>query len=351
MNISPSTMEAAILVEQNSPLIIDTVDIPEKLDVGQVLVKLHVSGICGSQLGEISGIKGPDRFLPHLMGHEGSATVLEIGPGVKTVSKGDFVVLHWRKGTGIQSDPPIYKWRGKRLNAGWVTTFNTHAVISENRCTAIPKEIDFDIAALFGCAVTTGFGVVENNAKIKFGESVVVYGSGGIGLNIIQAASLSSAWPIIAVDLIDSRLELARKFGATHLINSSKLDSEKEISDLLDGPGNLDVFIDNTGLPKFIELGYKLTHSKGRVILVGVPKKGSDISLHSLPLHFGKILLGSHGGDGSPEIDIPRYLNLYKQGLINFDGLISSRYRLSQVNDAIRSIKNGISSGRVMIDL
>lgn len=116
------TMQAAILVAQNQPLVVDTVELPPELGVGQVLVKLHVSGICGSQLGEIAGVKGPDRFLPHLMGHEGSATVLEVGPGVKHVKKGDLVVLHWRKGAGIQADPPEYRWRGEVLNAGWLTT-------------------------------------------------------------------------------------------------------------------------------------------------------------------------------------------------------------------------------------
>ena len=159
-------MQAAIMVAQNQPLVIDTVELPPELGIGQVLVKLHVSGICGSQLGELAGVKGPDRYLPHLMGHEGCATVLETGPGVKHVKQGERVVLHWRKGAGIQADPPQYRWRGEPLNAGWVTTFNSHAVVSENRCTAIPADTDPEVAALFGCAVTTGFGVVENLSLI-----------------------------------------------------------------------------------------------------------------------------------------------------------------------------------------
>ena len=130
----PVTTTAAILVEQNQPLVVDSIGLPDFLDVGQVLVQLQVSGICGSQLGEISGVKGPDHYLPHLMGHEGFATVIEIGPGVKHVKPGDSVVLHWRRGAGIQADPPKYRWNGQLLNAGWVTTFNRHAVVSENRC-------------------------------------------------------------------------------------------------------------------------------------------------------------------------------------------------------------------------
>ena len=184
---------AAILVEQKRDLVVDEIMLPSELYVGQVLVEIHVSGICGSQLGEINGVKGPDRFLPHLMGHEGYATVLETGIGVKNVEKGDKVVLHWRPGSGIQSDTPKYKWQGKTLNAGWVTTFNKHAIVSENRCTKVPKTTPPDLAALFGCAITTGLGVIENNINLRIGETIVVYGAGGIGLNIIQAAKLVSA--------------------------------------------------------------------------------------------------------------------------------------------------------------
>ena len=170
----PTTTQAAILVAQQEPLVVDTIELPADLGVGQVLVQLQVSGICGSQLGEIDGVKGADRYLPHLMGHEGFATVREIGPGVKHVQPGDRVVLHWRPGAGIQADPPKYRWLGEPLNAGWVTTFNRHAVVSENRCTKVPADTNPDAAALFGCAITTGFGVIENNAGLRMGEAVVV---------------------------------------------------------------------------------------------------------------------------------------------------------------------------------
>ena len=163
----------------------------------------------------------------------------------------------------IESQPPRVPLEDKPLNAGLVTTFNKHAVVSENRCTKVPSDTDPYVASLFGCAVTTGFGVVENNAKVKMGEAVVVYGAGGIGLNIIQASALSSASPVIAVDRFKSRLELARQAGATHCINSSEGDAAAAIQEAL-GEQTLDVFIDNTGLPEIIELGYKLIHSQGR---------------------------------------------------------------------------------------
>ncbi|WP_341900502.1 zinc-binding dehydrogenase [Synechococcus sp. UW140] len=346
----PTTTQAAILVAQQDPLVVDTIELPAELGVGQVLVQLQVSGICGSQLGEIDGVKGADRYLPHLMGHEGFATVLEIGPGVKQVQPGDSVVLHWRPGAGIQADPPKYRWQGEPLNAGWVTTFNRHAVVSENRCTKVPANTDADAAALFGCAITTGFGVIENNAGLRMGEAVVVFGAGGIGLNMIQAAALLSASVIIAVDLFDSRLELARQLGATHTINSSREDGEARIRELLEGQP-LDVFIDNTGVPAVIEQGYQLTHGQGRVILVGVPRQGSNVSLHTLPLHFGKVLTGSHGGESQPARDIPRYLRLLQQGRLQLDRFVSSRYPLEEINTAIAAMRDGATAGRVMIDL
>ena len=344
------TTTAAILYAQKQPLIVDVIEMPQQLDVGQVLVEIRVSGICGSQLGEIAGVEGPDRYLPHLMGHEGFATVLEIGPGVKHVQPGDSVVLHWRPGSGIQADPPTYRWRGKKLNAGWVTTFNRHAVVSENRCTRVPKDTNPDAAALFGCAVTTGFGVVENNACVRMGEAVVVFGAGGIGLNIIQAAALLSASVIIAVDLFDSRLNLALQLGATHTINSSCEDAEAGIQAALSGQP-LDVFIDNTGLPNVIEQGYRLTHSQGRVILVGVPRQGNKAAFHTLPLHFGKVLTGSHGGESKPAEDIPRYLRLLRQGRLELDRVVSARYSLEEINTAIDAMRDGSTAGRVMIDL
>ena len=214
--------KAAILAQSREPLIIDEIELPEALDVGQVLVKILYTTICGAQLNEIAAAKGPDKFLPHLLGHEASATVLEIGPGVTNVKPGDTVVLHWRPSLGIQCTPPSYRWRGEKLNAGWVTTFNEYAVISENRMTPIPADYDLKVAPLLGCAVTTAAGVINNDAKVKIGESVVVFGVGGVGLNVVQFAHLAGANPIVAVDLVDSKLDMAKARGATHTLNPAK---------------------------------------------------------------------------------------------------------------------------------
>ncbi len=344
----PRTAKAAILTELKKPLVVAQIGLPEALDVGQVLVKVHYSGICGSQLGEIDGAKGDDRYLPHLLGHEGSGTVLEAGPGVRHVKTGDKVVLHWRKGLGIEATTPVYGWNGRKLNAGWITTFNEYAVVSENRVTAIPADSDMRIAALFGCAVTTGFGVVTNNACLRIGESVAVYGAGGVGLNIVQAASLSGAYPIIAVDRYDNRLALASTLGATHCVNAQKQDAEAALKAIAGAQG-LDSFIDNTGVPAIIELGYRLTKPQGRVTLVGVPRKGNDISVYSLPLHFGKVLSGSHGGEAVPHEDIPRYMNLQRAGRLSLECLVTGIYPLQDINAAIDEMRSGRAAGRCLI--
>ena len=183
---------AAILQKHDAPLAIDEIEsLP--LECGQVLVEIHRSGICGAQLNEIAGAKGPDRFLPHLLGHEGGGVVVEIGPGVTCVRPGDHVVLHWRKGAGIHAQPAKYRRGQQQINSGWVTTFSQYSVVSENRLTPIPKDIPFEIAALMGCAVTTALGLINNLARLKIGQSIAVFGCGGVGLNVVQGAEIGRA--------------------------------------------------------------------------------------------------------------------------------------------------------------
>jgi len=205
------------------------------------------------------------------------------------------------------------------------------------------------VAALFGCAVTTGFGVIENNAQVRIGQSVVVFGAGGVGLNIVQAANLVGAYPVVAVDLFDNRLTLAKALGATHLINSKSQDAKAEIEKII-GVNNLDHFIDNTGEPSMIELGYQMTKPLGKVTLVGVPRKGNNISIYSLPLHFGKRMAGSQGGEAIPNEDIPRYHNLFNAGRIKLSELITEKVPLEAINSAMDRMRLGQISGRVLIE-
>ena len=346
----PIRIKAAILVEQHKPLELAEIESPDRLRFGQVLVKVQYSGICGAQINEIEGAKGPDKFLPHLLGHEGCATVLETGEGVKTVKKGDRVVMHWRPSNGIQSETPTYLWNGRKVNAGWVTTFNDYAIVSENRLTPIPADFDPKLAPLFGCAITTAIGVINNNAQVKVGQSVVVFGVGGVGLCIAQAAQLVSANPIVAIDVVDSKLEMAKRFGATHCINSKKVaDVEKAIRGIVGAQG-ADVIVETTGIARVIENAYGLTQPKGKTILVGVPRKGDNISIYSLPLHFKKVLTGSEGGDSEPHNDIPRYMRLVQAGRFKLDGLITHEFPLARINEAIQLVKAG-EAGRILVTM
>lgn len=342
------TMKAAILVESHKPLVVDEIDLPDNLDFGQVFVKIHYSGICGAQINEIEAAKGPDRFLPHLLGHEASATVLEIGPGVKTVKTRDTVVMHWRPSDGIQAETANYEWNGRKVNSGWVTTFSEYSIVSENRLTVIPSDFDLKLAPLFGCAVTTAMGVINNDAHLKVGQSVVVFGVGGVGLNIVQAAEMVSAYPIIGVDIVDNKLEVAKRFGADYVFNSKNTtDLAGEIREIV-GPAGVDVAIETTGNPRVIELAYELTHPDGKTILVGVPKKGDNVFIYTLPIHFDKVLKGSHGGDSVPHVDIPRYIRLVEAGRLKLDGMITHEFRLDDINEAIQTVRRG-EAGRVLV--
>jgi S-(hydroxymethyl)glutathione dehydrogenase/alcohol dehydrogenase len=338
--------KAAILVESRKPLVIDEIKLPDALNAGQVLVQILYSTICGAQINEIQAAKGPDKFLPHLLGHEASGRVVEIGPGVMHVKPGDTVVLHWRPSQGIQCQPPAYQWRGVKLNAGWVTTFNEYAVISENRMTVIAPDYDLKVAPLLGCAVTTAAGVINNDAHVKIGESVVVFGVGGVGLNVVQFAHLAGANPIVAVDLIDSKLQMAKARGATHCLDASKIaDMDAEIRKIVGSQGP-DKVIETTGAKSVIELAYNLTHADGTCVLVGVPSE--KVTIYTLPIHFNKVLTGSHGGDAVPQVDIPRLIRLNQAGRLSFDGLITHEFPLDDVNTALDVVRSG-AAGRVLL--
>jgi S-(hydroxymethyl)glutathione dehydrogenase/alcohol dehydrogenase len=341
-------MKAAVLRELNQPLVLADIEVPP-LDVGQVRVEIHCSGICGAQLGEIAGVKGPDKFLPHLLGHEGGGIVLETGLGVSHVKAGDHVVIHWRKGAGIQARPTSYTWGDTTVNAGWVTTFQEQAIVSENRVTPIPKDVPFEVAALMGCAVTTALGVINNDARVKIGESVVIIGCGGVGLAVVQGAGMVSANPIVALDLYDHKLAMARSFGATHLINPASENPAEAVRRIV-GSGGADVVIETTGSVRLIEQAYAMTASQGRTVLVGVPRFDQDITIHSLPLHFGKVLTGCEGGHTNPTVDIPKYLRLYTDGKLRVDGLITHRMPFAQINAALDQIRAG-EVGRCILEM
>ncbi len=340
-------MKSAILVKSKKALVVDNIELPQQLFYGQVLVKIKYSGICGSQINEIDAVKGPDKHLPHLLGHEGSGVVEKIGEGVTRVKKGDHVVLHWRKSSGIEAENAKYIWKNKIVNSGKVTTFSEKSIVSENRLTVIPKNFDLRIAPLFGCAIPTGFGVVNNDANIKIGQSVVVFGVGGVGINIAQACKLVSAYPVIGIDLNYEKIKLGKKFGLTHGFLSKSKNLKNKILDLV-GSSGADVVIDTTGRSKVIEKCYNLTSKDGKTILVGVPSE--KISIYSLPLHFKKILKGSHGGSAVPDLEIPRYIKLLEQKKFSLKKTITHYFNLDSINDAIKLLRSG-KSGRIIIKM
>jgi len=343
-------MKAAVLVRQNAALEIYELEIP-KLEVGQVLVKVEHSGICGKQIDEITGRQGEDPYLPHLLGHEGGGEVVEVGPGVRKVRPGDRVVMHWVKAGGIDSQPPRFTYKGQVLSAGWVTTFSEYTIASENRLTPMPQDAPSDVLALLGCAVTTGLGIVFHNARLLPGQSIAVFGVGGVGLNVVQGADLVNAHPIVALDRNDEKLAFARRFGATHTVNVDKLDPAEGLRELSRGRG-FDVVVDTTGINTIRETAYDLTAPKaGATILCGVPFSADRLSIDSFPLHMGRRIIGSHGGDTVPDIDIPRYYDLYKLGKLRLDELITNRFQLNEINQAVEMVRDGKVCGRCVIEM
>jgi len=224
------------------------------------------------------------------------------------------------------------------------------AVVSENRLTPIAEDIPFEIAALMGCAVTTGLGIINNEAHLKIGQSIAVIGCGGIGLNVIQGAAMVSANPIIAIDINNLKLQMAWEFGCTHTVNLTQEDISEKIEEII-GKNGSDVFVDTTGRPDLIAKAYRLTAPKGITIMVGQPHHSQYLIIPSIVNDFkGKMLMDSQGGLTNPTIDIPRYINLYRQKRLKLDNLITHRYPLGKINEAIKTIKDG-KAGRVILEL
>ena len=337
---------AAVLEKLNSPLTFMELEVPD-LTYGQVLVKVYCSSICGAQIGEIAGFKGDDKYLPHLLGHEGSGSIIDIGPGITHIHIGDRVVMHWRKGVGINASPPQYIHGKNIVGAGPIATFCEYAIVSENRATPISSDIAFDIASLMGCAVTTALGLINNEAQLKIGQSIAVFGCGGIGLSVIQGASLVSANPIIAIDKNPLKLQAASSMGATHTINTSKDNILEKTRRIIN---DVDVAVECTGNVDLIEMAYRITGPHGRTIMVGQPHHSQSLTIPFIRQHFtGKILMDSEGGHTNPSIDIPRYINLYQMGKLQLDSIITDRVPFIDINIALDKMRQGKIIGRCIL--
>ncbi len=335
-------MNVALLTEIGKPLEIKDCTWVD-LKYGQVLVKILASGICGAQLQEIDGHKmgGP---LPHPLGHEGCGIVEEVGPMVRQVKKGDKVVMHWRKGDGIESEHPelfiAEKGKEQIITSGKVTTFSEYSFCSENRLTPIPQDTPVELAALLGCGLSTALGVMENEANLKIGESVLIIGCGGLGLNLILAAKMRNAGRIEAVDIVD-KSKVAEDLGATftHAWQFHECDFA-------------DVVIDTTGDHRCISQGLQFLNPSGRFIMVGQPRPHVSIPINNARHLFdgeGCSIKATQGGMFQPTKDIPRYVRAYQAGLLNLNGIISHRLPLSRINEGIQLVRDGLA-GRVLIE-
>ena len=341
--------EAAILYEPGRPLQIKEVMVPT-LQPGQVLVDLAFSGVCRSQILEVRGKRGPDRFLPHTLGHEGSGTVLEVGPGVKKVKSGDHVVLSWIRGSGADVASTVYMNGDTRINSGPISTFMRRTITCESRVTPIPQAMPLRQAALLGCAMPTGGGIVLNTAKIQAGSSVALFGVGGIGLSALLAAGLSKPSTIIAVDVFDRKLEWAQRAGATHLVNARQQDPLERILEVTSGHG-VDFAIEAAGRQETMETAFRAVRDDGGLcVLAGNLPQGERISIDPFDLIKGKRIVGTWGGDSQPDRDIPMYVDLYLTNKLNLDVLISHTRRLSQINQALDDLEQG-KAARVLIDM
>ena len=331
--------KAAVLEELGKSLVIRDIYLPELVD-GQILVKVLFSGVCRSQLMEVRGGRGADPWLPHLLGHEGSGIVLAIGPAVVKVKPGDAVILGWIKGTGLDAPGAKYHYGSQTINSGPVTTFCNYTIVSESRLVVKPAGLPFDTAVLFGCALPTGAGMVLNELKPAVDQSVVVLGLGGIGLSALMALKALGIKTIIALDIFEDKLALARQLGASQVFNSNSAECKQAVLDLTNGGAA--VCIESGGQVASIELGFSLIRKNGgKLLFASHPPEGELIRLSPHELISGKQIAGSWGGATSPDRDIPKMFTLFQAANISLDALLTKRYLLEDVNEALDDLEAG----------
>jgi Zn-dependent alcohol dehydrogenase len=309
--------QAAILVTSKQDLVIDEIEINNPLQSGQVLVEINTSGICGAQINEIDAVKGIDKFLPHLLGHEGVGVVLEIGP--------------YR-----------YFWRNKDLNSGWVTTFSQHAVVSENRLTPISKSLNSPHIPLLGCGLTTVFGSLENEVSLRLGDSVLILGVGAVGSLSIIASKLKGAGEIVAIDKSADKSKLAKSCGADSFYAVNSLNSNEIIQEIVGGGRFFDLVIDTTGDAILMSKSYEMLSKTGTLLIIGVMPKEQKLSINTLDLNMGKKIIGTQGGRSLPQVDVPKLVMAIENNVIPLGGLFYKERNLSEINTSIKEVRDGI---------
>jgi S-(hydroxymethyl)glutathione dehydrogenase / alcohol dehydrogenase len=348
-------MRAAVLYEYGAPLVVREVDLDDPRD-GEVLVRMAASGVCRSDWHTVQGIH--PHHLPVVLGHEGSAVVERAGPGVRGLAPGDHVVLSWLPYCGscrrcVGGRPNLCE-RMDRFDAGRLadgttrmradgadvhhnvpSSFAERAVVPANTAIPVDPDIPLDQVALLGCAVMTGVGAVLNTARVRPGQSVAVVGCGGVGLSAVQGARIAGASPIVAIDVVDAKLALARELGATHVVNARS-------SDPVTAAGRADVVVECLGHADTIELAASLTAPGGNAVLVGMAPPAARPGIPALDMTLGeRTVSGCWYGSCVPPRDFPMLVDLVRRGVLRVDAMIGRTFALEDVNEALGLFERG----------
>lgn len=351
-------MKAAVCYEFGQPLVVEQVEI-ESPQRGEVKVRMEATAICHSDIHYIEGERTAQP--PLVVGHEGAGVVAEVGPDVNLVRVGDRVALSLLRQCGhcyfcsigmpyhcegqfaLATESRLYNRAGVALRDGELgaSAFAEEAIVDQSQLVVIPDDVPLDRACLLACGVITGAGAVINTAGVRPGNSVVVIGAGGVGLNAIQGAVLAGANPIIALDTLPTKLEAAREFGATHTIQVGRSDSVDAVQGLTGGRGADYAFV-TVGTESAVATGFDLIRVAGTLVLVGLPAPGVTAPLPIREFAWaGQRVLGSCMGSTRLNVDVPYFIELYRQGRLRLDELITARYPLEHINEAIDAVKRG----------
>lgn len=363
-------IRAAVFEEPDRPFEIQSLDLspPQR---GEVLVRVAATGVCHSDWHLMTGAtKHP---VPVVPGHEGAGVVEAVGPGVERVRVGDHVALNWAPNCGacfycLEGQPCLCSayvgpvWAGTLLDGttrlsrrgepvyhfSSLACFAERTVVPEVCCVPLPKEVPLTIAALIGCAVTTGVGAVLNTAHVRPGSSVVVFGVGGVGLSIVLGAKLAGACPILAVDRTEAKRDLALAFGATDALVGGP-DTVAALRARTNGRG-ADYVFEAVGVPALQEQALEAVRPGGMLVLAGIAPMGSATNFPgALLTRQEKKVVGSYYGSANPVRDFPRYAELYLRGRLDLGSLISRTYRLEQINEAFAAMLDGTNARGIVV--
>jgi S-(hydroxymethyl)glutathione dehydrogenase / alcohol dehydrogenase len=341
-NIPKGTYRAACLIENFKPLKLLQLDFPKELKSKQVLVRNRYTSICGTQLGEIDGKKGPDPYLPHLLGHEAISEVICYANDVEKLEIGQNVILHWMKGVGGEAVSHTVMSDDAPINAGPVTTFSEYSLISENRCTPISTNLDPRRLPHLGCTFTTSLGVLQNDATVTKDDFVIVLGLGSIGMATLEFLRLFEVKCYLGVDQNAKKVAYASTSGHNSIVWNFEGDAPSQLDYILRKFNKRRlVIIETTGSVKVINHAYSWLNRPGMMVLVGVSSFKDKIQINPNQLHFGVEIRGSYGGSSSPSRDIPYLIRLAEAKQFNFEILPIRTFKLNQINDAIQLIREG----------